>query len=122
MIINYLNKNNFVYRDLKPDNVMIDENKTIFIIDFDNMIKYTEKNEIRTGNFQNVFQAPEVHDCQISCKSDIYSIGQMIYYIVNKKLPNKNPLQNLSDFSKYPDIKNIYNLCTNEDIKRDIQF
>ena len=46
----------------------------------------------------------------------------MIYYIVNKKLPNKNPLQNLSDFSKYPDIKNIYNLCTNEDIKRDIQF
>ena len=38
MIIHYFHTNKLVYRDLKPKNVMIDENKNAIIIDFDRML------------------------------------------------------------------------------------
>lgn len=39
MIINYFHKNGFIYRDLRPNNIIIDENKNaFFFFDFDQMI------------------------------------------------------------------------------------
>ena len=63
MIINYLHKNKLVYRDLKPDNIIIDENNAVYIIDFGNMIQYTE----------------EIYEFKLSYKSDIYSILELMY-------------------------------------------
>ena len=39
LIIQYLHSKEYVYRDLKPNNVIIDNNKTAILIDFDRMIK-----------------------------------------------------------------------------------
>lgn len=64
LIIKYFHHNNFIFRDLKPNNVMIDENKTAVLIDFDRMIQYEQQNSYAydlTNNFQSCFLAPELN-------------------------------------------------------------
>ena len=102
----------FVYRDLKPDNVIISQDKDAFIIDFDRMVKMSDMNSYdeHTADFQTVYVAPEVNLGEIDFKNDIYSIGQMIYYIMNEKKPcsDNNSMNDEKLFS-------IYKRCTDND-------
>lgn len=111
--INYLHshEHHFIYRDLKPSNIMIDENKTVVIIDFDRIItkKGQENNESNTINFASVFCAPEISLANFDEKCDIYSIGQMIYYLLNEETPNLSTTTNF----KFDEISEIYKKCTN---------
>ena len=40
----FLHLNGYIYRDLKPSNIMIDSNKTAILIDFDWMINFNDSN------------------------------------------------------------------------------
>ena len=83
LIFLYLHKYNFIYRDLKPNNIMIDKNKNAVLIDFDRMISLSkDDDEMHTQDFSSIFVAPEVNFGEPSYKSDIYSLGQMIHYIM----------------------------------------
>lgn len=46
LVFEYLQSKNFVYRDLKQNNIIIDENKIAVLIDYDRMIKYSNSNDI----------------------------------------------------------------------------
>lgn len=109
--IQYLHNKNFVYRDLKPNNVIIDQNKIAVLIDFDRMIKITEKN-VEDENFSKTFTeytAPEVNYGEICYESDIYSIGMMISFLFQEEL--KNP-------SKYGKLQEICERCKKKESKR----
>lgn len=113
IIINYLHENNFIYRDLKPNNIIVDENKNIFIIDFDRMIdkSYISEDQKRTLDFGSCFVDQDVNFGELSYKNDIYSIGQMVYYIINEELPQLDCNKNLSSFNN-DKIQQIYKMCT----------
>lgn len=93
---------------------MIDQNKDAILIDLDRMIdlKIPNDNVDFTKSFCHVFIAPEVNNGQITVKNDIFSIGQMIYYILFKTNPNDNCLKS---FEKKPELLPIYEQCTNLD-------
>ena len=112
MIFQYLHRKSFVYRDLKPNNIMIDQDKTVISIDFDRMIKTTNGSDDdeyeHTADFGSDFVAPEIGNGIVSDKCDIYSIGQMIKYIIASNETNNNDSQ----------IEEIYEMCTQENYKQ----
>ncbi|KAK8871784.1 hypothetical protein M9Y10_007525 [Tritrichomonas musculus] len=118
MIFKYFNDRGFIYRDLKPNNIMIDESKRIILIDFDQLIdmKNIEPNFEQTLDMnRDEFIAPEIYNgqrLQYSFKSDIYSLGKVIEYLINQ---TKTVINN-RDFLQ---IEEIIRKCTDKiDINR----
>ena len=103
----FIHLNNFVYRDLKPNNVMVDENKTIVLIDFDRLIDMEDFDvDNPTLDWASIYIAPEI--CKtgnFSFKSDIYSLGKLIDYIMN---------QTNFDLDKASQLKELILKCTDE--------
>lgn len=82
--------NGIIHRDLNPNNVMITEEFQVKIIDF-GICKINEMINAATvftlGT--NAYSAPEVHQHSENAteKSDLYSIGAIIYYLFTGKQP-----------------------------------
>lgn len=114
LTIEYLHQNDLIYRDLKPNNIMIDQDKNVVLIDFDRMIyKENISNRKRfTCDFSSSFHAPEINTVSISESCDTYSLGKIIYYIINEKIPDfGDSLTSLGNLDEYLDLKNLYLQC-----------
>ena len=82
VIIEYLQNNKLIYRDMKPDNFIVDRYKRLFLIDFDRMIGEEEQEitEETTINFGSYFHPPEIRDGTIkeyTFEEDVYSLGKL---------------------------------------------
>ena len=78
LVIDYLHNNNFIYRDIKPENVMVCENGFIKLIDFGTAKQVTDRNFTVTGTPH--YMAPEIINGEgYSFQVDIWSIGICIY-------------------------------------------
>ena len=115
LVLIYLHHHHFIYRDLKPNNIIVDRSNTIILIDLDRMIKINEpkntnkaeetkninetekiKNMIETEDIDNEneeqtiiihqYSSPELKEGHhISYSTDIYSLGMLVYYIIFKE-------------------------------------
>ena len=113
LIIKYLHDNKLIYRDLKPNNVMIDENKTAVLIDFDRLIE--DSSSIKTLDFASkLFLAPEIKTGKYSYECDIYSLGKMIEYIINQQKTEINSTSESDKLIFNSKIEEIIKKCTNE--------
>ncbi|KAK8839821.1 hypothetical protein M9Y10_031531 [Tritrichomonas musculus] len=135
-IIEYLQNEGLIYRDLKPNNFIVDEEKRVILIDFDRMIGLDEQQnpeEDSTKDLGNIYSAPEVRYGTIknyTYSEDVYSLGLLIYYFFfeeiqksikvfnNQKEEEKSkPIfyQFYKLLDKYGKLREIYTLCTHED-------
>ena len=106
-------KCNESHKDIKPDNILIDENNRVHLIDFN--ITYSLTNMVEgTAHYK----APEMSNNIIKCvdrsKVDQFSIGVMLYEFSTRTLPkymdkysvNKRSLQN-REWSNFCEPKNL---------------
>lgn len=89
LAIEYLHSLNIVYRDLKPNNVLIDENCHLKLADFGLARENTDKsNPATTFCGSPGYLAPEILSNEGVWKpADIYSIGICLYQLLTGKLP-----------------------------------
>lgn len=83
--IKCLHKQGIVHRDIKMDNVLIDNNFTAKITDFTVSIEVScSDNQLRSLMGAITIQPPEVHqnDTIVEFSSDIWALGLLIYQAV----------------------------------------
>lgn len=74
-----------VYRDLKPDNVMIDDQGTVHLIDFGISRTYKEDQLFDTVQYGSPgFFAPEqLRSGRTDPRSDLYQLGALLFYLLS---------------------------------------
>jgi serine/threonine protein kinase len=85
----FLHKNNYIHRDLKPDNILIDKNDHIRIGDFGMILNYNfPVGKIASHAGTQCYRAPEIiygYE-KYSYPIDIWSIGCLFYEMIFGKL------------------------------------
>lgn len=105
-----------IYRDLKPQNIIISNEQQVTLVDF-GISKIYKAN----GNMDTValgtkgYAAPEQYGAnQSNIRSDIYGLGAVIFFLINKRSPNtiNEPLKDDSySMELGKEIKDIIKKC-----------
>ncbi|KAK8876323.1 hypothetical protein M9Y10_006521 [Tritrichomonas musculus] len=102
VVIEFFHRNDYIYRDLKANNIIIDENKTVVLIDLDRLIKYDPSCE-HTLDLTNVSENPSFDD-------DIRYVGKTIKYILQE---TKHLFEIPKERDNYSKIEQISEKCIN---------
>lgn len=94
LALNYCHKNNVVHRDLKIENIMINQKGDIKIIDFGLSNLYMPKNLLKTYCGSLYFAAPELLSAKpyVGPEVDVWSFGVVLYVLVCGKVPFDDPV------------------------------
>ena len=91
--IKYLNQNNFIHTDIKPENILITEkiivnNEELFNV---KLIDFGNSNSLQSPESQNLpyYVAPEVIERKFNEKCDIWSLGIIMFRLIFGYVPFK---------------------------------
>jgi eukaryotic-like serine/threonine-protein kinase len=94
--LEYIHANGVVHRDLKPENVMVDENDNIKLIDFgiagdSSARRLTYANITAALGTPDYISPEQVKGKRGDGRSDLYTVGVMLYEMLTGKLPFTGP-------------------------------
>ncbi|HEX4756421.1 MAG TPA: serine/threonine-protein kinase [Terracidiphilus sp.] len=94
--LDYIHANGVVHRDLKPENIMVDGNDKIKLIDFgiagdSSARRLTYADFTATLGTPNYISPEQVKGKRGDGRSDIYSMGVILYEMLSGKLPFTGP-------------------------------
>ena len=84
--LSFIHSKNIIHRDIKPENILFSNKKdysTLKLIDFGLATTKRNKEEVGTP----LFMAPEMTKGEAYAKSDIWSVGIIVYYMLTQKYP-----------------------------------
>lgn len=88
--LTYAHKKGVIHRDLKPDNILFDDNGDPFISDF-GVARLTESTGSLTGSGvigTPAYMSPEqAQGTEIDSRSDIYGLGVIVYQMLSGRQP-----------------------------------
>ena len=89
MGLDHAHKNGIFHRDVKPDNIMVSTTGTVKVMDF-GIARLVESQLTQTGSVMGTpaYMSPEqVNGKKIDQRSDIFSLGVIIYELLTGKKP-----------------------------------
>jgi serine/threonine-protein kinase len=94
--LEYIHANGVVHRDLKPENIMVDANDNVKLIDFGIASdaaarRLTYANFTATLGTPNYISPEQVKGKRGDGRSDIFSVGVLLYEMLTGKLPFSGP-------------------------------
>jgi serine/threonine-protein kinase len=125
--LSYAHKNNVIHRDIKPDNILLDDDGNVKILDFGIAQFYGDKQifdgRTSTGTVMGTYNymSPEQKESSenVTAQSDLYSIGVVMYGLFTSKIPNgrfPEPSELNSDVSH--ELNQIILQCLNSDPRK----
>jgi eukaryotic-like serine/threonine-protein kinase len=94
--LEYIHANGVVHRDLKPENIMVDDDDNILLIDF-GIAANAGSRRLTFASFSTSMGTPDyispeqVKGKRGDARSDIYSMGVMLYEMLTGKVPFTGP-------------------------------
>ena len=107
--VDFLHTNNVAHLDIKPENIIIQNNSRVRLIDFgsahliNNSSQNLHPSEKLVGTTD--YASPEIMNDYFHNKSDIWSIGIVFYLLCTGTLPEKLPV----DIRFMPEISHLIN-------------
>ena len=89
--LNAAHKNNIIHRDVKPENMLMNDHFVVKLVDFGlakNLV--TKSNLTQTGILMGTpaYMSPEhVSGKSVDARSDIYSLGITLYFLITGQIP-----------------------------------
>ena len=99
--LSYIHKNNIIHKDIKPQNLILDEKGYVHIIDFGISRENDRNNYLHTSGTY-VYSAPEIFfKKHYSFSFDFYSIGVIMFLFMNKYYPYSGTKEQIKEQIEY---------------------